>query len=151
MTELELVKAQLLFQEIFSSRNNFDYLMNLSVNLLKKSHFTNSLPCSSFQYSSNPPELPTPTKISIPNQPWGKFSKGAMKLSIEDPKKVKVVNPSPHSTLCSPKPKPSSVLGTPNPQSQPAHFLTIILLLRTHLKMWINHVISVTPHTPLTV
>ena len=43
------------------------------------------------------------------------------KTNIEDPKKVKVVNPNPHSTICSPEPKPSFVLDTPHPQSQPVH------------------------------
>ena len=43
------------------------------------------------------------------------------KITIEDPKKVKVVNPNPHSTICNPEPKPSFVLDTPNPQSQPVH------------------------------
>ena len=43
------------------------------------------------------------------------------KTNIEDPKKVKVVNPNPHSTMCSPEPKPSFVLDTPNPQSKPVH------------------------------
>ena len=43
------------------------------------------------------------------------------KTNIEDPKKVKAVNPNPHSTICNPAPKPSFVLDTPNPQSQPVH------------------------------
>ena len=43
------------------------------------------------------------------------------KTNIEDPNKVKVVNPNPHSTICSPEPKPSFVLGTTNHQSQPVH------------------------------
>ena len=43
------------------------------------------------------------------------------KITIEDPKKVKVVNPNPDSTNCNPEPKPSFVLATPNPQSQPVH------------------------------
>ena len=43
-------------------------------------------------------------------------------ITIEDPKKVKVVNPNPHSTICNPEPKPSFVLDTPSPQSQPVHF-----------------------------
>ena len=41
----------------------------------------------------------------------------AKKITMEHPKKVKVVNPNPHST----EPKPSFVLDTPNPQSQPVH------------------------------
>ena len=41
------------------------------------------------------------------------------KITIEYPKKVEVVNPNPHSTICNPEPKSSSVLDTPNPQSQP--------------------------------
>ena len=43
------------------------------------------------------------------------------KNTIKDPKKVKVVNPNPHSTIYNPEPKPSFVLDTPNPQSQPIH------------------------------
>ena len=43
------------------------------------------------------------------------------KITIEDSKKVKVVNPNPHSTICNPEPKPSFVLDTPNPKSQPVH------------------------------
>ena len=35
--------------------------------------------------------------------------------------KVKVVNPNPHLSICSLEPKPSSVLDTPNPQSQSVH------------------------------
>ena len=41
--------------------------------------------------------------------------------NIEDPKKVKVVNPNPHSTNCSPEPKPSFVVDTPIPQPKPVH------------------------------
>ena len=41
--------------------------------------------------------------------------------NIEDPNKVKVVNPNQHSTICNPKPKPAFVLDTTNPQSQPVH------------------------------
>ena len=44
-----------------------------------------------------------------------------MKITIDNPNKVKVVNPNPHSTICNPEPKPSIVLETPNPQSQPVH------------------------------
>ena len=43
------------------------------------------------------------------------------KITIEDPMKVKVVNPNPLSTICNPESKPSFVLDTPNPQSQPVH------------------------------
>ena len=43
------------------------------------------------------------------------------KITIEDPKKVKVVNPNPHSNICNPEPKTSFVLDTPNPRSQPVH------------------------------
>ena len=43
------------------------------------------------------------------------------KTNIEDPKKVKVGNPNPHSTFCNPEPKPSFVLDTSHPQSQPLH------------------------------
>ena len=43
------------------------------------------------------------------------------KITIEDPKKVKVVNPNPHSTICNPEHKPSSILDTPDAQSQPVH------------------------------
>ena len=43
------------------------------------------------------------------------------KITIEEPKKVKVVNLNPHSTLCNPEPKPSFVSDTPNPLSQPVH------------------------------
>ena len=43
------------------------------------------------------------------------------KTNIEDPKKVKVVNPNQHSTNCNPEPKPSFALDTLNPQSQPVH------------------------------
>ena len=42
-------------------------------------------------------------------------------IIIEDPKIIKVVNPNPHSTICNPEPKPSFVLDTTNPQSQPVH------------------------------
>ena len=80
-----------------------------------------SPPSSLYQSSSNPFELPKPTKTSIPNQPWGGFCLRTKKTNIEDPKKVKVVNPNPHSTICNPEPKPSFVLDTPNPQSQPVH------------------------------
>ena len=43
------------------------------------------------------------------------------KITIEDPKKVKVVNPNPHPTICNPELKPSFDLDTPNPQSQRVH------------------------------
>ena len=49
------------------------------------------------------------------------------KTNIEDPKKVKVVNPNPHSNICNPEPKPSFVLDTPNPQSQPVQSPDICL------------------------
>ena len=45
----------------------------------------------------------------------------AKKTNIEEPNKVKVVNPNPHSTICNPEPKPTFVLDTTNPQSQPVH------------------------------
>ena len=41
--------------------------------------------------------------------------------NIEDPTKVKVVNPNPHSTICNHEPKSSFVLDTPDPQPQPVH------------------------------
>ena len=43
------------------------------------------------------------------------------KTTIEDPKKLKMVNPNPNSTICNPELKPSFVLDTPNPQSHPVH------------------------------
>ena len=43
------------------------------------------------------------------------------KTNIEDPKKVKVVDPNPLSTICNPEPKPTFVLDTPHPQSEPVH------------------------------
>ena len=76
---------------------------------------------SSFQSYSNPLELPKPTKTSIPNQPWEGFCLRTKKTKIEDPKKVKVVNPNPHSTLCNPELKTSFVLDTPIPQPKPVH------------------------------
>ena len=93
-----------------------------------------SSPFSLFQSSSNPFELPKPTKTSIPNQPWGGFCLRTKKITIEDPNKVRVVNPNPHSTICNPEPKPSFVLDTLNPQSQ----LTFVRHMMTHLKIWIN-------------
>ena len=60
-------------------------------------------------------------KICIPNQPWEGFCLRTKKTNIEDPKKVKVVNPIPHSTIRNPEPKPSFVLDTSYPQSQPVH------------------------------
>ena len=93
-----------------------------------------SSPFSLFQSSSNPFELPKPTKTSIPNQP------------LEDPNKVRVVNPNPHSTICNPEPKPSFVLDTLYPQSQ----LTFVRHMMTHLKIWIN-LISVIPPAPLPI
>ena len=80
-----------------------------------------SSPSPPLQSSSHPPELPESTKTSTPNQPWGKLPESTEKIIIEDPKKVKVVNPSPHSTICNLEPKPSFVLDPPNPQSQPVH------------------------------
>ena len=99
--------------------------MNLLVNLLKKTYISldelKSSPSPPFQSSSHPPELPESSKTSTPNQPWGKFPERTDKIIIEGPKKVKVVNPNPHSTICNPEPKPSIVLDIPNPQSQPIH------------------------------
>ena len=63
-------------------------------------------------------------------------------------KKIKVVNPNPHSTICNPEPKPSFVLDTPNPQSQPVHPLIFVLYLMTHLKMWINLISVILPAPP---
>ena len=78
-----------------------------------------SPPSLLFQSSSIPFELPKPTKTSIPNQPWEGFCLRTKKITIEDPKKVKMVTPNSHSTICNPEPKPSFVLDTPNPQPQP--------------------------------
>ena len=97
------------------------YLVNLFVNLLKKTDELKSSPSSLFESSSNPFELPRPTKTSIPNQLWEVFCLKNMKITIEDPKKVKVVNPNPHSTIGNPEAKPTFVLDTPNPQSQSVH------------------------------
>ena len=80
-----------------------------------------SPPSSLLQSSSNPFELPKPTKTPIPNQPWEGFCLRNKKITIEDPKKVKVVNPNPHSTICNLEPKPSFVLDMPDPQSHPVH------------------------------
>ena len=80
-----------------------------------------SLSSSLFHPFSNPFELPKPTKTTIPNQPCEGFCLRAKKITIDDPKKVKVVYPNPHSTICNPEPKPSFVLDTLNPQSQPVH------------------------------
>ena len=66
-------------------------------------------------------ELPKPTKTSTSNQPWEGFCLRTNQTNIEDPKKVKVVNPKPHSTSCNPEPKSSLFLDTPHPQSQPLH------------------------------
>ena len=68
----------------------------------------------------------------------------AKKLTIEDNKKVQVVHCTQPSTFGNPNPKQSSVLYKLNPQIlNPSKFtfMTIILHLITHLKMWINHVI----------
>ena len=65
-----------------------------------------------FSIFFNPYELPKPTKTSIPNQPCGGFCSRTKKITIEDPKKLKVVNPNPHSTICNPEPIPSFVLDT---------------------------------------
>ena len=80
-----------------------------------------SPPSSPFPSSSNPFELPKPTKTSIPNQPWEGFCLRTKKTNLEDPQKVKMVNLNPHSTIFNPEPKPSFVLDTPNPQSQHVH------------------------------
>ena len=58
------------------------------------------------------------TKTSTPNQPWEGFCLRTKKTNIEDPYKIKVVNPNPHSTICNSEPKPSFVLDTPHLQSQ---------------------------------
>ena len=44
-----------------------------------------SPPSSLFQSSSNPIELPKPTKTSISNQPWEGFCLRTKKITIEDP------------------------------------------------------------------
>ena len=41
-------------------------------------------------------ELPESTKTSTPNQTWEGFCLRSKKTNIEDPNKVKVVNPNPH-------------------------------------------------------
>ena len=66
-------------------------------------------------------ELPKPTKTFTPNQPWEGFCLRTNKTNIEDPKKVKVVNPNQHSTICNCEPKPSFVFDTCNPQCQTVH------------------------------
>ena len=80
-----------------------------------------SSPSSLFQSSSNLFEFPKPTNTSTPNRPWEGFCLITKNTNTEDPKKVKVVNPNPHSTNCNAEPKLSFVLDTPNPQSQPVH------------------------------
>ena len=95
-------------------------------------------------------ELPKPTKTSTSNQPWEGFCLRTNQTNIEDPKKVKVVNPKPHSTSCNPEPKSSffwiHLILNPN------HFilLTFVVHLRNHLKMWMN-LISVTQPAPLPI
>ena len=69
--------------------------------------------------STNRFELPKSTKTSTPNQPWEGLCLRATNTNIEDPKKIKVVNPNPHSTICNPEPKPSFDFDTTNHQSQP--------------------------------
>ena len=76
---------------------------------------------SFFQSSQNLFDLPKPTETSIPDQPWQGFCLRTKKITIEGPKKVKDVNPNPLSTIYNPEPKPSFVLDSPNPQSQPIH------------------------------
>ena len=102
-----------------------------------------SLPSKFFQSSSKPFELPQPPKTSISNQPWEGFCLRTKKITIEDPKKVKVVYPNPHSTICNSEPKPSLfwIHLILNPS------LITLLTFVLHL-IWIS-LISVIPPAPL--
>ena len=76
---------------------------------------------TAFSGHTKPTTISESTKTSTPNQPWENFPEMTDKIIIEDPNKVKVVNPNPHSTICNPEPKPSFVFDTTNHQSQPVH------------------------------
>ena len=78
-------------------------------------------PFSLPQYSTKLFEFPKSTKTSTLNQPWEGSCLRTKKTNIDSLKKVKVVHPNPCSTICNHEPKPSFVLDTPNPQSQPVH------------------------------
>ena len=66
---------------------------------------------------------------TTPGTPMSNFTSPSSPVSMRSPinwslasfKKVEVVNPNLHSTICSPEPQPPFVLDTPNPQSQPLH------------------------------
>ena len=87
----------------------------------RSSHTEPPKPMITFPGHTKPTTISESTKTSTPNQPWGKFPERTDEIIIEDPKIIKAVNPNPHSTICNPEPKPSFVLDTTNPQSQPVH------------------------------
>ena len=76
---------------------------------------------TAFSGHTKPTTVSESTRTSTPNQPWEKLCLRTKKTNIEDHKKVKVVNPNPHSIICNPEPKPSFVLDTPHPLSQQLH------------------------------
>ena len=87
----------------------------------RSSHTEPPKPMTTFSVHTKQTTISESTKTSTPNQPWGKFPEKTDKIIIEDPKKVKVVNPNPHSIICNPEPKASFVLDTPHPHSQQLH------------------------------
>ena len=105
-------------------------------------------PSSTFPSSSNSPECP---KIFTPHQLWGEVPEDAKMPTITCKKVVEVANPKAHSTFGNPQFK-HLCLGV-NLLLNPSQctFLTIILHQGIHIRMWINHVISVTPPASLTV
>ena len=98
------------------------------------------------------PILLSLNNLSVFNPNWGDFHVEPKKVTLED--NVEVVPFPQHSTFGNPKPKPSPV-GLVNPILNSSQFtltfMPIFFYLITHLKMWINHVISVIPPASLTV
>ena len=102
--------------------------------------------CSTFPSPSNSPGL---LKFFTPPQVWGEVPEDAKMPTIECKQVVEAANPKAHSTCGN----PSHLLFWVNLLISPSQstFVTTILHLISHLKMWINQVISVTPPEPLTV
>ena len=81
----------------------------------------------------------------LPYHLYRKVLEEVKKLTIEDNKKAKVLNPKQHSTFDNPKLKPSSVVGKPNPKPQQVHPHDNYASPDNPCQDVINQVISVAP------
>ena len=148
MTPLTIHTSGSKKRRVFLSQH-FIYLMNLLLNLLKKPYLTKMssiLPHLHFQSSFNSPEPQKLTWIFIHNQLWGEFPEKASSLKITRRLKWLSLNNTRHLVTLN----PNHLFFWVNLILSHSKFTFMTIILH-HLKMWINHVISLTPRAPLVV